>query len=69
MKVLHPTAYNFMVYKDYKIDVKFLFPMSIINNRIYDLSNSYINKHPVPLNCIGKGTVCIFYLFSFNLYW
>ena len=33
MKHLHLTACDFMVYKDYKIRLKFVFPMSIINFR------------------------------------
>ena len=34
MKPLHPTACDFMVYKDYKIGLKFVLPTNIINFRI-----------------------------------
>ena len=33
MKLLNLTAYDFMVYKDYKISLKFLFATTIINSR------------------------------------
>ena len=45
MNPLHHTAYDFMVYKDYKISLKFVLPVCRINFRIQHLACSLINHH------------------------
>ena len=49
MKLLHLTACDFMVYKDYKIDLKFVFPICEINLLIQHLTCSFIN-HRVTIH-------------------
>ena len=49
MNLLHPTACNFMVYKDYKIGLKFVFPICRINFRTQHLTFFLIN-HRVTIH-------------------
>ena len=42
---LHPTACDFMVYKDYKIDLEFIFITSIINFRNQEFICSIVYQH------------------------
>ena len=43
MKLLRLTTCDFMVYKDYKIGLKFIFPVCRINLRIQDITCPLIN--------------------------
>ena len=43
MKLLRLTICDFMVYKDYKIGLKFIFPVCRINLRIQDITCPLIN--------------------------
>ena len=44
MKLLHLTC-DFMVYKDYKIGLRFIFPICRIDIRIQHLTSSLISRH------------------------
>ena len=59
MKPLHLTEFNLMVYKDYHVGLKFFSLTNMINNRVSDLTRSYIKKHPVFLKFIDKGATYI----------
>ena len=49
MKTCCPAAFDLMVYKDYKIDLKLVFPICRINLRIHHLTCSFIN-HRVTIH-------------------
>ena len=45
MNLLHHTIFGFMVYKDYKISLKFVFPIRRINFRIQHHACPFIDHH------------------------
>ena len=61
MNLPHPTVCNFMVYKDYKSDLKFIFPICGIDFRIQQLTCSFIN-HCITIhhNIFMKSIPCEF---------
>lgn len=57
MKHLHPTSCEFMFFKDYKIDLGFLFIRSIINFKIQDLTYSLVYHHVIFHHYIFMRTI------------
>ena len=61
MNPLHHKAYNFIVYKDYKTSLKFVFPICSINFKAQRLSCSLINHHIIiHHNIFLKSLPCEF---------
>ena len=67
MKLHRPTACDFKVYKDYKIGLKFAFPVCRINLRIQHLTCPFINHHvTIHHNIFLKSLPCKFPLCIFH---